>query len=303
MSRSILVTGATGKQGGAVVDALLENLGDFNILAVTRDPSSDAAKALAAKSTSIKLVKGDLNHAPALFAAAKAASTTGSIWGVFLVGGLEMQVDPVEVASAPEVKQGIAVIDEALKEGISHIVYTSVDRGGEEASWTNPTVIPHFQTKHAIEQYLRKAAEGTALTWTISRPTIFMDNLVPGQLDAIMLGAVDNLLKDKRQPWVATRDIGRFVAAAFRDPAALNHRAVTVASDDVNFAEIDAAFRKVTGKPAPASADPVPDFLLPMFHWFRDDGYKADLPELRKYVPQLTNFEAWLKNESQYPKA
>lgn len=177
MSRSLLITGATGKQGGAVVNALLERPDEFTILAVTRDPNSASAKRLAAKSPTIKLVKGDLNDVPSLFEAAKAASPTGKIWGVFSVQGMEMKVkhDAGDLASAPEVKQGVGLIDEALKAGVSHFVYSSVDRGGEERSWNNPTPVPHFKTKHFIEHHLRKAAEGTNMSWTISRPPIFMD--------------------------------------------------------------------------------------------------------------------------------
>ncbi|TXT09064.1 hypothetical protein VHUM_02538 [Vanrija humicola] len=312
MTRPILVTGATGKQGGSVVNALLERPDDFTILAVTRDPNSASAQRLAAKSSTIKLVKGDLNDVPTLFEAAQAASPTGKIWGVFSVQGMEMKVkhDTGDLAAAPEVKQGVGLIDAALKAGVSHFVYTSVDRGGEERSWSNPTPVPHFKTKHYIEQHLRKAAEGSSMTWTIARPPIFMDNLEPGFMGNVMLTAVRDTLKNKRMPWVATKDIGRFAAAAFRDPAALNHRAITVAGDDVNFADIDAKFKSVTGKSAPTTYSFIASGLQwgvaelgTMFQWFRDDGYRADLPELRKFVPVLTDFETWLKEDSKYPKA
>lgn len=80
MSRAILVTGATGKQGGAVVQALLASSrrNDFTIYALTRSGDSPAAKRLAAKSESIKLVQGDLDHVDAIFKA-----TPEPYWGVF----------------------------------------------------------------------------------------------------------------------------------------------------------------------------------------------------------------------------
>ncbi len=84
MSRAILVTGATGKQGGALIKTLLANKAGFPILAVTRDPNSPSAQRLAAKSSSITLVKGDLNDTETLFKAAEEASTN-PIWGVFSV--------------------------------------------------------------------------------------------------------------------------------------------------------------------------------------------------------------------------
>jgi len=53
-------------------------------------------------------------------------------------------------------------------------VYSSVERGGDEKSWENPTLIPHFASKHRIELHLREAAEDKMM-WTILRPTAFME--------------------------------------------------------------------------------------------------------------------------------
>lgn len=87
MTISILVTGATGKQGGGVVNALLaeDSTTDVEILAVTRNPDSASAQKLAAKSPKIKLVKGDLDEPNALLDTAKEVSSTGAVWGVFSV--------------------------------------------------------------------------------------------------------------------------------------------------------------------------------------------------------------------------
>ena len=80
MSRVVLVTGATGKQGSAVVEALLASPVDFQILALTRNPSSKAAQAIAAKSNIITLLIGDLDDPATIFTDAAV-----SIWGVFSV--------------------------------------------------------------------------------------------------------------------------------------------------------------------------------------------------------------------------
>ena len=84
MSRALLITGATGKQGGAVVKALLAANADFQILAVTRDAASPSAQRLASKSSRIKLIQGNLDDCDTIFKAAKAASNT-PIWGVYSV--------------------------------------------------------------------------------------------------------------------------------------------------------------------------------------------------------------------------
>jgi uncharacterized protein YbjT (DUF2867 family) len=84
MGRTILVTGATGNQGGAVVNALLAANADFNILALTRDANSSSSQKLKAKSPAISIVQGDLNDTENVFKTAKAASNQ-PIWGVFSV--------------------------------------------------------------------------------------------------------------------------------------------------------------------------------------------------------------------------
>lgn len=84
MSRAVLVTGATGKQGGAVVKSLLQAKADFTILAVTRNPNSPAAQKLKSLSSTISLVQGDLGDASAIFKSAKDA-TPSPIWGVYSV--------------------------------------------------------------------------------------------------------------------------------------------------------------------------------------------------------------------------
>jgi uncharacterized protein YbjT (DUF2867 family) len=84
MAKVILVTGATGKQGGSVIDALLAEQADVEILAVTRNPNSASAQKLLAKSSKIKAIEGDLNEPAGIFANAKKA-TSQPVWGVFSV--------------------------------------------------------------------------------------------------------------------------------------------------------------------------------------------------------------------------
>lgn len=152
MSKALLITGATGKQGGAVVDAILAHASssDFTILAVTRDTNSGSAQKLLSKSEKIKLVKGNLDDVPALFRAAEAAASGKSIWGVYSV-----QISMGKgVTMESEVKQGNDMIDESVKQGVSQFVYSSVERGGDEASWNNTTPIPRMASSPCIQSKL-----------------------------------------------------------------------------------------------------------------------------------------------------
>jgi len=84
MSKAVLITGATGKQGGAVVNALLAANADFQILAVSRNTQSASATKLAQKSPKIKLVSGNLDKPDEIFKKAKEVSSV-PLWGVFSV--------------------------------------------------------------------------------------------------------------------------------------------------------------------------------------------------------------------------
>jgi uncharacterized protein YbjT (DUF2867 family) len=77
-------------------------------------------------------------------------------------------------SAASEEAQGKALVDASIANGVEYFVYSSVERGGEEKSWENPTPIPHFIAKHRIELHLRETAEDRMM-WTILRPTAFME--------------------------------------------------------------------------------------------------------------------------------
>lgn len=67
MSRVLLITGATDKQGGSVIKSLLAQNADFQILAVTRDATSPAAKRLTAASPKITVIQGNLDDTETIF--------------------------------------------------------------------------------------------------------------------------------------------------------------------------------------------------------------------------------------------
>ena len=308
MSRALLVTGATGQQGGAVIDALLaKKSSEFTILAVTRDAQSASAQRLASKSSSVKVVEGDLNSVPALFSSAKAVAGTTPIWGVYSV-----QVSMGKGASHDgEIAQGNALIDESIKNGVKHFVYSSVERGGDERSWNNPTPVPHFRSKHRIEHHLRDSttAPGTGMGWTILRPVAFMDNLQPGFLGKVFLTLIRDTMQGKSVQWVATRDIGFFAAEAFHNPSTWNKKAVGLAGDELTFDQLSQSFKAATGSPAPTTFGLFGAALKYGFRemgimvdWFRDDGYKANIAGLKKTHPGLMNMETWLRTQSGFAK-
>ncbi|GAB1318094.1 NmrA-like family domain-containing protein 1 [Madurella fahalii] len=299
--QNILVVGATGQQGGAVVRALLDlpkSEPPLHILALTRNAQSERAKALAESHKGvIELVEGDSSNPKPVFD----SKAKGSIDGLFIVTTPGGKVN--------EEQQAIPLIDAAVEHGVKHIVFTSVDRGGDEKSWHNPTNIKHFLEKHNIELHLRDKAEKEAgrFTWTILRPAAFLDNFNPGTMCSMMTAAWAAALKpETKLQLVSVRDIGIFAAKAFADPAKWAGRVVGLAGDALTLNEAKAKFKKVTGKKMPQSWTIAGKLMLwgvkelgAMFAWFEKEGYGVDIEERRKDAP-MQDFETWLKEDSKW---
>ncbi|KAJ5104452.1 hypothetical protein NUU61_001799 [Penicillium alfredii] len=289
-----LITGATGKQGGAVINALLRNNAAFEILAVTRNAQSSSAQRLANKSPKIRLVEGNLDEPATLFQNAR-KTTSAPIWGVFSVQS---------AFGKGEERQGKALVDEALKHGVKHFVYSSVDRGGA-ASIDNPTGIPHFVTKHRIEQHLLARSRDSDMRWTVLRPVAFMDNLTPDFGGKVFATMWRMALKGKPLQLIATSDIGLYAADAFLQPDQYRDRFISLAGDDLTFTQMANIFQSKTGTSVPTTFE-LPCRLLmatmaemgTMFRWFHDEGYRADIAALRKDHPGLKDFASWLETES-----
>ena len=164
--RNILVTGATGNQGTAVINALLAtNANVGSIFCVTRSPGSESAQRLVQRSPAIKLVKGDFADCDTLFRQCEAQ--------VDAVFSVQINQFGSPQQHQEEVVQAKNFIDTACTHDVCHFVQASGDRGGPERSEWDATGVPHLATKFQIEKYLKEKA-GDRMAWTILRPTSFM---------------------------------------------------------------------------------------------------------------------------------
>lgn len=190
--RRLVVTGATGKQGGALISALLShNEQSFQIYAVTRNRSSASAQSLASK-PNVKVIEGDFDRPEAIL------QQIENVWGLFSVSTISGRN-----GAEKEEAQGKAMTEAALKAGVEHIVYTSVDRGRN--SDTDATPIPHFASKKNIEDHLKEKTMGTATTWTFLRPVMFMDNITPDMIGKVFMEIWYQNGADRKNQYVALR--------------------------------------------------------------------------------------------------
>ncbi|RFN45535.1 transcription factor [Fusarium flagelliforme] len=295
MTRDILIVGATGQQGKATIDAIFKTRkqSDIRIIALTRSITSPKSQALCSQYPEIILVEGNTQTPKPIF------EQYPSIASLFVV----------TVPPDDEV-QAIPLIEEATSKTlkVDHIVFSSVDRGGNEVSWSTPTDIPHFAAKHRIEHRLRGLCEESGKRWTILRPTGFMDSYNPGFFGKMMASLwAEGMPRDRKMQLISTHDIGVFAAKALLDPEGWAGKAVALACDDLSFLELEQIFKQVVGEELPQTYRAVSWPILwtvkdasKSFEWFKTGGWKADIDGLRREEPGLQDFATWLRESSKW---
>jgi uncharacterized protein YbjT (DUF2867 family) len=270
----ILVTGATGKQGGAVAHQLLDR--GYPVRAMTRKPDGPAAKALAARGAEV--VQGDLDDAASLDRA------LAEVWGVWAVQ------NTWEAGVEREEEQGKRLAKEAREKGVQHYVYTSV------GSAHRKTGIPHFDNKWRIEETVRGLKFPSHV---ILRPVYFMENLLsPWSLNGDKLMAA--LKPETVLQMVAVEDIGKYGLMAFEQPEKMNGKEVDLAGDAVTMPQAAAVLSKALGKPLSFMQLPIEairknseDTAL-MLEWFDRVGYDADIAgNQQRFGIAPTTLTAW----------
>jgi uncharacterized protein YbjT (DUF2867 family) len=279
--RTIVVTGATGKQGGAAARQLLKK--EFRVRAVTRDPDTPAARRLS--HLGMDVVRGDLDDAASLRPALQGA------YGVFSVQNFW------ETGYEREVQQGVSLANLVRAAGVKHFVYSSV------GSAHRHTGLPHFESKWEIEQHIRSSG----VPYTILRPVFFMENWETPSLRSAILGGTLAGPLDPSRPLqqVAVADVGAFVALAFDKREQWLGRELDLAGDELTMPQVAETFSRVLGRPVESVRIPWDQFrdaageeYTRMFQWFDRVGYEADIGALRSIHPQLTRLEDYLRGHN-----
>jgi uncharacterized protein YbjT (DUF2867 family) len=273
----ILVTGATGRQGGTVARHLVQD--GWRVRALTRRPEQPNAQRL--RDMGIEVYQGDLNTITGDHPALK------DLYGIYSVQ------NAWEAGFEGEIREGNRLADVGKEAGIKHFVYSSV--GAAERR----TGIPHFDSKWQIEEHIR----GLGLPYTIFRPVFFMDNFLSKDFRTQIAGGTLRmaLKPDKPLQLIAVTDIGAFVAMAFRDPDTWLGKELELAGDELTMPRVAEIADQALGIPIRYEELPIeqvrqqsPETAL-MFEWFNREGYKANIVALRQMYPPLLTFEAWVR--------
>jgi uncharacterized protein YbjT (DUF2867 family) len=277
---TVLVTGATGKQGGALARLLLKR--GHRVLAFVRSPDSPAARELAERHA--ELVTGDFDDPESLEHAMQGVDAVFAMATPFKGGGLE-----------GEVRHGRHLIDAAKIARVRHFVYSSV------AGADQNTGIPHFETKHVVEEHLRRSG----LPYTIVAPVFFMENFLDASFAQRLHEGVLALPLPPHQglQMVPMADLAAFCARIMEWPEELYGKRFEVASDEVTGEQAAALVAYVSGHKLHYEEVPLEavraanEDMGRMFEWLRRVGYHANISLLRRDFPEVGwhTFEDWAR--------
>lgn len=270
----ISVIGATGQQGGAVVDALL-NLA-VPIRAVIRNPNGDKAHRLAERG--VEVAYADLED-------------VGSVRAAFDGAAAAFAMTTHDGPDGPqrEVAHGQVIAAAAADAGLPFLVYSSI--GGVERD----SGVPHFESKHRIEQRLLESVPVTFV-----RPTFFMETLrMMIRRDGDRVAVAMPLPGDVAVQMISVRDIGRVAATilAKGEPAVAP---VEIAGDELTGEQIAERIAQRLGLPATYVQLPLDVLgddhdLKMMFRWLaRLPAYQADFARTRELVGDVQDLSGWL---------
>lgn len=283
VNRIIVVTGATGLQGGAVTRHLLSN--GWRVRALTRTPKSKKAQALSALGAEV--MQGDMEEPASLKPVFEGA------YGVFNVQ------NPILSGIDGEIKQGKNVAEAAKQAGIRHLVYGSAGTG------IKGTGVPSWESKLVIEDHMKSLG----LPLTILRPMAFMELMTEKKFfPAVSTWRVmPELMGSQRKVvWLNVDDLGFIVAKAFAEPEGFIGKDLKLASDVQSIDECRVIYREVMGKNPPSFPMPAWMFerfgfvgkdLSIMWRWLREATIGLDTDTTLSIHPSALSVRGWLQKQ------
>jgi len=277
--KRILVTGATGQQGGALTRVLVTR--GHHVRALTRKPDGAAASEL--KRLGAEVVSGDLGDLASIEKAAQGMDAA------FVVA------TPYEKGVEAEVGFGTTGLDAVHAAGVPYAVYSSVSDADRK------TGIPHFDSKAVIEDHLR----GLGLDHAIIAPVFFMENMMspwvaPGLAHGVFATGV---LADRKLQVISLPEIAEFTTLALEQPSSFRGRRINIASDELTPNEIARELSEVSGKRVAYRMIPIEELrkqnadTARMYEWFNQVGYSVDVARLKRDYPQVhwRTFREWAR--------
>ncbi|KAF3074025.1 NmrA family domain-containing protein 1 [Trichoderma lentiforme] len=259
-TKLIVVVGATGNQGGSVADVFLSTPG-WRVRALTRNPSSAKAKALASRGAEVVAADMDVPSTlePAL-QGANAVFLVSDFWGLYGDPANKDKAKPGQPlnvwAADHEVQQLKNVIDIVAKlPTLERFVYSSLSNA-TRWSFGKYTHVYHFDSKARAEDYARETYPELWAKTSIFQAGWFLSNFIVNPILEFVKGDdgvarfTGNLDVDVKFPFIAAEeDSGPFVKALVEEPAGKN---VIAYREWLTIREVAAILSQVIGIPTEA---------------------------------------------------
>ncbi|OSX62577.1 hypothetical protein POSPLADRAFT_1141351 [Postia placenta MAD-698-R-SB12] len=309
----ILVIGATGAQGLAVIDKLLAPLEDgspspYAIRALTRDPENPRAKELFAKGVEcvkvtaflISFAQGRFDHFEDMAAALK---------GVY---GAWVNIDGFTIGEPWEMYTGMRIFELAKQAGVKHYVWSNLDYAFKLGNYNETYRCQHYDAKGRVAEWMQaqpSAVSGTDMTWSVVTSGPYMDmlhNMMFGPLKKRENGTIvfATPVGNGHVPMIALSDMGFFARYTFDNRATASGQDLAIATEMVGWEHLKTTFEKVTGQKAEVVSQTIDDWLedrLNFRGWWalwRDDIVKRDMEWIRKVNAKGHTLESWMREQN-----
>ena len=273
----MLFCGATGRL--AALTPLLLRRG-HQVLAVTRDPASPAARRL--REVGAHLVRADFDDPASVRVAAAQADA-------IVAAGTAHAAGP-----AADVQHGRNIIDAARAAQAGHLVYLTV------AGASQPTGVPIIDSKQAVEQYLRRSG----VPHTVIAPVYFMENVWnPWNRAALAAGRWPSPVTHSRLlQQIPLADVLDFTVHVLESRDVMLGERIEIASDQLTAEHAAAVISGLLGRPVEV-AEPPPGQLNPLFAWLEQVGPAVDIAALRRRYPHIGwhSFAGWAATQDWHP--
>jgi uncharacterized protein YbjT (DUF2867 family) len=255
----------------------------FQVRALTRDATGAAAQQLQAAGA--ELVAGDMGDEAALAAAMRGA------YGVFSVQPPAWA--PTPASDAQEARIGQLVAQVAQRQGVQHLVYSSVLGSELQVAFR-----PAF--KYAVEEYIWQSG----LPATVLKPAVFMENAYLPTFGLPTASIYNATPFELPTPYIAVEDIGVFARLAFQRPQEFIGQSLNLAGDNLTVTALAELLTRELG--TPIAAVQVPLELVKaqnaLFGQFVEAVYThgippVDLPTLRATHPHLLTVAEWVAHK------
>jgi uncharacterized protein YbjT (DUF2867 family) len=276
----ILVTGATGNQGGAVTRKLIER--GHIVRVFTRKPESYKAKQL--EKLGAMVYKGDFEDVLTI------ENVMEGVDAVFAM------TTPYERGVRSEVKQGFLLGKAANSLRVKHFIYSSVGSANKN------TGIPHFKSKYEIENFIKSID----LNYTIIRPTYFMENFLnPQMLSKINEGILAlPMIPERNLQMISIETIADFVVYILEHRERFLKQTIDIASDSITGNEVANILSEINGHKIDyirLNYDQISsrsDYVIKMYKWLNEIGFDVDIQSLHKRYPEISwlRFNEWAKH-------